>query len=172
MDATAPFHRFRITHLPKNLNSKAKVLTGLATIKLEFLNQEVSVGIKTRPSFEVGSDGKERKAISKVMARSASYVKRGAKILSMGSYVAAGPRNSSEIVMDQKQIWSGIPLFPVLVMFFISCLVETNRASFDLPEAGAESVTGYNVEYVRDAILNSSLLAEAKVPGVLGTHFD
>ncbi|GKG63056.1 hypothetical protein Tco_0638703, partial [Tanacetum coccineum] len=44
MDATAPFHRFQITHLPKNLNSKAEVLTGLATIKLEFLNLVVSVG--------------------------------------------------------------------------------------------------------------------------------
>ncbi|GJT78998.1 reverse transcriptase domain-containing protein [Tanacetum coccineum] len=44
MDATAPFHRFRITHLPKILNSKAETLAGLATIKLEFLNQEVSVG--------------------------------------------------------------------------------------------------------------------------------
>ncbi|GJZ68560.1 reverse transcriptase domain-containing protein [Tanacetum coccineum] len=53
MDATTPFHRFRITHLPKILNSKTEVLTGLATIKLEFLNQEVSVGIKTRPSVEV-----------------------------------------------------------------------------------------------------------------------
>ncbi|CAK9186681.1 unnamed protein product [Ilex paraguariensis] len=82
-----------------------------------------------------------------------------------------GPRNSSEIVMAQKQIWSGIPLFPVLVMFFISCLAETNRAPFDLPEAEAESVAGYNVEYARDAILNSSLLAEANVPGP-GTHSD
>ncbi|GJW22673.1 reverse transcriptase domain-containing protein [Tanacetum coccineum] len=52
LDTTTPFHRFRITHLPKILNSKAEVLTGLATIKLEFLNQEVSVGIKTRPSIE------------------------------------------------------------------------------------------------------------------------
>ncbi|PWA43161.1 hypothetical protein CTI12_AA538410 [Artemisia annua] len=80
-----------------------------------------------------------------------------------------GPRNSSEIVMAQKHIWSGIPLFPVLVMFFISCLAETNRAPFDLPEAEVESVAGYNVEYARDAILNSSLLAEANVPG---THSD
>ncbi|KAL0302264.1 UNVERIFIED_CONTAM: NADH-ubiquinone oxidoreductase chain 1 [Sesamum calycinum] len=82
--------------------------------------------------------------------------------------ICVGPRNSSEIVMAQKQIWSGIPLFPVLVMFFISRLAETNRAPFDLPEAEAESVAGYNVEYARDAILNSSLLAEANVPGSRG----
>ncbi|GJU70999.1 gag-pol polyprotein [Tanacetum coccineum] len=69
MDATTLFHRFRITHLPKNLNFKAEVLTGIATIKLEFLNQEVSVGIKTRPSVKVVSDDKERKATSKVPMR-------------------------------------------------------------------------------------------------------
>ncbi|GJZ56275.1 hypothetical protein Tco_0611468 [Tanacetum coccineum] len=62
MEATTPFHRFQITHLPKILNSKAEVLTGLATIKLEFLNQEVSVGIKTSPSVEETSSNKKGKS--------------------------------------------------------------------------------------------------------------
>nr|AKJ25654.1 NADH dehydrogenase subunit 1 [Geranium platypetalum] len=61
--------------------------------------------------------------------------------------ICTGSCNLSEIVMAQKQIWFGIPLFPVLVMFFISCLAETNQAPFDLPEAEAELVAGYNVEY-------------------------
>ncbi|GJU02471.1 gag-pol polyprotein [Tanacetum coccineum] len=62
MKATTPFHRFWITHLRKNLNSKVEVLIGLETIKLEFLNQEVSVGIKTRPSVEETSNNKKGKA--------------------------------------------------------------------------------------------------------------
>ncbi|GMP56097.1 hypothetical protein CsSME_00020698 [Camellia sinensis var. sinensis] len=61
------------------------------------------------------------------------------------------PRNSSKIVMAQKQIWS-----------------ETNCASFDLPETEVESVASYNVEYAQDVILNSSLVVEA----VSGTHSD
>ncbi|MCE2055444.1 NADH dehydrogenase subunit 1 [Datura stramonium] len=84
--------------------------------------------------------------------------------------ICVGSRNSSEIVMVQKQIWSGIPLFPLLLVFFISRLGETNRALFDITEAEAESVVGYNVEYARDVILNSSLLAEANVRG-LGDSF-
>ncbi|CAM6048786.1 unnamed protein product [Sphagnum compactum] len=61
--------------------------------------------------------------------------------------ICVGSCNFSEIVIAQKQIWFGIPLFPVFIMFFISCLAETNRAPFDLPEAEAELVAGYNVEY-------------------------
>ncbi|GJY65053.1 hypothetical protein Tco_0466513 [Tanacetum coccineum] len=65
--------RFRITHLPKILNSKAEVLTELTTIKLEFLNQEVSVGIKTRPSVEETSSSKKGKATSNVPSAKPNY---------------------------------------------------------------------------------------------------
>jgi len=61
--------------------------------------------------------------------------------------LCVGSLNITEIVMAQSKIWYGIPLFPILVLFFISALAETNRAPFDLPEAEAELVAGYNVEY-------------------------
>ncbi|GKE80008.1 reverse transcriptase domain-containing protein [Tanacetum coccineum] len=73
IDATASFHRFWITHLPKILNSKAEVLTELATIKLEFINQEVLVGIKTRPSVEETSSSKKEKATSNVPGAKLNY---------------------------------------------------------------------------------------------------
>lgn len=61
--------------------------------------------------------------------------------------LCAGSLNMTEIVLAQEKIWFCIPLFPLLFLFFISCLAETNRAPFDLPEAEAELVAGYNVEY-------------------------
>lgn len=61
--------------------------------------------------------------------------------------LCAGSLNLSTIVLAQQDIWYIIPLFPLFVMFFISALAETNRAPFDLPEAEAELVAGYNVEY-------------------------
>jgi len=61
--------------------------------------------------------------------------------------VCAGSFNLSSIVFAQKNIWFIVPLFPMFVMFYISMLAETNRHPFDLPEAEAELVSGYNVEY-------------------------
>jgi len=61
--------------------------------------------------------------------------------------VCAGSFNLSTIVLAQKNVWFIIPLFPMFVLFYISMLAETNRHPFDLPEAEAELVSGYNVEY-------------------------
>jgi NADH-quinone oxidoreductase subunit H len=61
--------------------------------------------------------------------------------------ICAGSLNLTEIVISQKETWYVYPLFPLFLMFFISALAETNRAPFDLPEAEAELVSGYNTEY-------------------------
>lgn len=61
--------------------------------------------------------------------------------------LCTGSLNLRQIVLAQQNMWFVIPLFPMFVIFFISILAETNRAPFDLPEAEAELVAGYNVEY-------------------------
>jgi NADH-quinone oxidoreductase subunit H len=61
--------------------------------------------------------------------------------------LCAGSLNFIDIIYNQIYIWHMIPLFPLFIMFFISALAETNRPPFDLPEAEAELVSGYNVEY-------------------------
>lgn len=61
--------------------------------------------------------------------------------------LCVGSLNLSDIVHAQQEVWFAVPLFPLVLLFFISCLAETNRAPFDLPEAEAELVAGYNVEY-------------------------
>jgi NADH-quinone oxidoreductase subunit H len=61
--------------------------------------------------------------------------------------VCVGSLNLSDVVRAQEGLWFAIPLAPMFVIFLISALAETNRAPFDLPEAEAELVAGYNVEY-------------------------
>jgi NADH-quinone oxidoreductase subunit H len=61
--------------------------------------------------------------------------------------ICAGSFKLSSIVLAQQKIWFIFPLFPVFIIFYISMLAETNRHPFDLPEAEAELVSGYNVEY-------------------------
>jgi NADH-quinone oxidoreductase subunit H len=61
--------------------------------------------------------------------------------------LCVGSLNLSDIVLAQEKIWFVIPLFPMFVIFFISALAETNRPPFDLPEAEAELVAGYQTEY-------------------------
>ena len=61
--------------------------------------------------------------------------------------LCVGSLNLTDIVLAQKNLWFIIPLFPMFVIFFISALAETNRPPFDLPEAEAELVAGYQTEY-------------------------
>jgi NADH-quinone oxidoreductase subunit H len=61
--------------------------------------------------------------------------------------LSAGSLNLTKVVEAQQTIWYAFPLLPLFIMFFISTLAETNRHPFDLPEAEAELVAGYNVEY-------------------------
>jgi len=68
-------------------------------------------------------------------------------IIIINVLLCVGSLNLSDIVLAQKDIWFVIPLFPMFVIFFISALAETNRPPFDLPEAEAELVAGYQTEY-------------------------
>ena len=61
--------------------------------------------------------------------------------------LCVGSLNLNDIVLSQQNMWFIIPLFPMFVIFFISALAETNRPPFDLPEAEAELVAGYQTEY-------------------------
>jgi len=79
-------------------------------------------------------------------AQMISYeVSLGAILVSV--LLLSGSLNFSTLVEGQANLWLALPLLPIFVMFFISALAETNRHPFDLPEAEAELVSGYNVEY-------------------------
>ena len=68
-------------------------------------------------------------------------------IIIINVLLCVGSLNLNDIVFAQKDMWYVIPLFPMFVIFFISALAETNRPPFDLPEAEAELVAGYQTEY-------------------------
>jgi len=61
--------------------------------------------------------------------------------------LCVGSLNLTDVVRAQSNIWFCIPLFPMFIVFFISCLAETNRSPFDLPEGESEIVAGFFVEY-------------------------
>ncbi len=68
-------------------------------------------------------------------------------IIIINVLLCVGSLNLNDIILAQKKVWFIIPLFPMFVIFFISALAETNRPPFDLPEAEAELVAGYQTEY-------------------------
>lgn len=81
--------------------------------------------------------------------------------------------NLTEIVNAQKYLWYVVPLFPSFVSFLISALAETNRHPFDLPEAEAELVSGYNVEYASMGFALFSLgeYSNILLMSAIATHF-
>ena len=72
-------------------------------------------------------------------------------LIIIGVIISAGSMNLSAIVNSQDGAgllsWYWLPHFPMLILFFVSALAETNRPPFDLPEAESELVAGYQVEY-------------------------
>ena len=68
-------------------------------------------------------------------------------IIIINVLLCVGSLNLNDIVIAQKNVWFIVPLFPMFIIFFISALAETNRPPFDLPEAEAELVAGYQTEY-------------------------
>tara|TARA_B100000029_G_scaffold419502_1_gene425028 strand:+ start:1791 stop:2789 length:999 start_codon:yes stop_codon:yes gene_type:complete len=68
-------------------------------------------------------------------------------IIIINVLLCVGSLNLNDIVLAQENLWFIIPLFPMFVIYFISALAETNRPPFDLPEAEAELVAGYQTEY-------------------------
>ena len=68
-------------------------------------------------------------------------------IIIINVLLCVGSLNLKDIVLAQQSLWFVIPLFPMFIIFFISALAETNRPPFDLPEAEAELVSGYQTEY-------------------------
>jgi NADH-quinone oxidoreductase subunit H len=73
-------------------------------------------------------------------------------LIIVGVLISTGSLNLSDIVRAQDGrfgflSWYWLPHFPMMVIFFISALAETNRPPFDLPEAESELVAGYQVEY-------------------------
>ncbi len=68
-------------------------------------------------------------------------------IIIINVLLCVGSLNLKDIVLAQQNLWFIVPLFPMFVIYFISALAETNRPPFDLPEAEAELVAGYQTEY-------------------------
>ncbi|PZX17630.1 NADH dehydrogenase subunit H [Palleronia aestuarii] len=73
-------------------------------------------------------------------------------LIIVGVIITTGSLNFGDIVRAQDGdfglfSWYWLPHFPMVFLFFISCLAETNRPPFDLPEAESELVAGYQVEY-------------------------
>nr|BAM34433.1 NADH dehydrogenase subunit 1 [Hemitheconyx taylori] len=82
----------------------------------------------------------------RAVAQTISYEVTLAIIL-MTPVMLAGGLSLTTLAITQEHIWLALPIWPTMMMWYISSLAETNRAPFDLTEGESELVSGFNVEY-------------------------
>lgn len=158
------------TIIPSKANKVIFILAPILTLFLSFLNytvlpfslfnvfSDINVGILyifAISSLSVygiimsGWSSNSRYAFLGTLRSTAQMVSYEVSIglIIINVLICANSLNLSNIVIAQSYVWYFIPLFPLFMLFYISALAETNRPPFDLPEAEAELVAGYFVEY-------------------------
>lgn len=158
------------TIIPSKANKVIFILAPILTLFLSFLNytvlpfslfnvfSDINVGILyifAISSLSVygiimsGWSSNSRYAFLGTLRSTAQMVSYEVSIglIIINVLICANSLNLSNIVTAQSYVWYFIPLFPLFMLFYISALAETNRPPFDLPEAEAELVAGYFVEY-------------------------
>nr|YP_009503295.1 NADH dehydrogenase subunit 1 [Gemmuloborsonia moosai]AXA45236.1 NADH dehydrogenase subunit 1 [Gemmuloborsonia moosai] len=82
----------------------------------------------------------------RAIAQTISYEVSMALVLLFPLFLV-GSFNFVEIKESQKFIWFSFLMIPVFLMWFVTCVAETNRAPFDFAEGESELVSGFNIEY-------------------------
>nr|YP_010531638.1 NADH dehydrogenase subunit 1 [Aspidoscelis exsanguis]UXX18050.1 NADH dehydrogenase subunit 1 [Aspidoscelis exsanguis]UXX18908.1 NADH dehydrogenase subunit 1 [Aspidoscelis exsanguis] len=82
----------------------------------------------------------------RAIAQTISYEVTLAIIL-LSTILTTGNFTMQTLITTQEHIWTALYTWPLMMMWFISTLAETNRAPFDLTEGESELVSGFNVEY-------------------------
>jgi NADH-quinone oxidoreductase subunit H len=133
--ATIPVDIFREMNL---INSHVGLLYTLAVSSLSVYGIIISGWASNSKYAFIGSLRSAAQMVSYEIAIGLVYISLA---LSVGSF------DLIDFVVAQENLWFAVPYFPLATIFFVSMLAETNRAPFDLPEAEAEIVAGYNIEY-------------------------
>jgi len=153
---------FKEIIIPSSANKTVFILAPIITMTLalvawavipmseEFVLADINVGILYLFGIIMGGWASNSKYPFLGAIRSAAQMvsyEVSIGIIIINVLLCVGSLNLNDIVLAQKDMWYVIPLFPMFVIFFISALAETNRPPFDLPEAEAELVAGYQTEY-------------------------
>ena len=144
--ADALKYMFKEIIIPSTSNKVIFILAPIVTMTLALISWAVIPFSATQVLADINVGILYLFAVSSSAAQMVSYeVSIGVIIINV--LLCVGSLNLNDIVEAQQNLWFIIPLFPMFVIFFISALAETNRPPFDLPEAEAELVAGYQTEY-------------------------